>query len=164
MGQNILAIIREIQNEIGHGVRDDVLTDLIRAEGPLSEYGFTFLRVSEGFALFDVPKQKREHWYRQKGWPATDKETIVRRIAEKYHLELHEPPDEYTVTGECHHHFELDLSEQRIIVAHPRYLQVRVSRWPLVTEESLIEDLADLYRDDRRAAPIEKKTGEVQII
>jgi hypothetical protein len=158
MRPNILARVREMQNEIGHGVREDVLTDLIRAEGPLSEHGFTFLRVSEGFALFEVPRQEKEHWYKQKGWPTAEKEKIVRRIAEKYHLKLHEPPDEYTVTGECHHHFELDLSEQRIIVVHPRYLKVRLSRWPLVAEESLFEDLSGLYREC--FATIEKKAEE----
>ena len=160
MGLNILARVREMQNEIGHGVRDDVLTDLIRAEGPLAEHGFTFLRISEGFVLFVVPKQKKEHWYRQKGWPAAEKETIVRRIAAKYHLELHEPPDEYTVSGECHHHFELDLSEQRIIVAHPRYLKVRLSRWALVEEGSLFEDLSDLYREC--PASIEMEAGKMK--
>ena len=158
MGSGILAKVRDMQNEVGHGVRDDVLTDLIRADGPLSEHGFKFLRVSEDFVVFEVPRQEKEHWYRQKGWPTAEKERIVRRIAEKYHLKLHEPPDEYTVTGESHHHFELDLSEQRIIVAHPRYLKVRLSRWPLVAEESLFEDLSDLYREC--FATIEKETGE----
>jgi hypothetical protein len=150
MGLDILSRVRELQNEIGHGVREDVLTDLIRAEGPLSEHSFTFLRVSDGFAFFVVPKQKVERWYTQKGWPSADKESIVRRIAEKFHLQLHEPPDEYRVSGECHHHFELDLAQEKLIIVHPKYLKFRISRWPLVPEEPLMAELSELYKDENQ--------------
>lgn len=148
MELDILARVRKLSDEIGRGVEEDVLTDLIRAEGALSEYVFTFLRVSGGFAVFQVPKQNKEKWYRQKGWPASAKEQIIRKLAEKYHLEVHEPPDEYTVSGECHHHFELAHAQEKLIVAHPRYLKIHISKWPVIPEGTLMEDLSALYKND----------------
>jgi hypothetical protein len=104
MKLGILARIRNLHNEIGEGVAEDVLTDLIRAEGALCEYGFKFLCVSDGFAVFEVPEQNIENWYGQKrGWPAAAKEQMVRKIAKKYHLEVFKPPDEVTISGECRH-------------------------------------------------------------
>ena len=148
MELDILARVRKLSDEIGGGVDEGVLTDLIRAEGALSEYGFKFLRVSDGYAIFEVPRQNKESWYRQKGWPALTKEQIVRKIAEKYHLEVHEPPDEETISGECHHHFELDHSQIKLIVAHPRYLKIRISKWPVIPEGTLTADLSALYKSD----------------
>jgi hypothetical protein len=56
MKLGILARIRNLHNEIGEDVTEDVLTNLIRAEGALCEYGFKFLCVSDGFAVFEVPE------------------------------------------------------------------------------------------------------------
>ena len=135
MKLGILARIRNLQNEIGEGVTEDVLTNLIRAEGALCEYGFKFLCVSDGFAVFEVPEQNIEDWYGQKrGWPAAAKEQLVRKIAEKYHLEVFKPPDEVTISGECRHHFELDRHQGKLVVAHPRYPMICISKWPIFPE------------------------------
>jgi hypothetical protein len=160
MELDILAKVRELHCETGSGVDEAVLTDLIRAEGALCLCGFKFLRVSDGFVIFEVPKQNKEGWYRQKGWPAAAKERIVRKIAEKYDLEVHEPPDEETVSGEGHHHFELDRAQEKFIVAHPRYLKIRVPRKPAVPEQALMEDLSALYAEDASTASPEEFTIE----
>jgi hypothetical protein len=39
-------------------------------------------------------------------------------------------------------------------------VKVRLSRWPLFAEESLFEDLSDLYREC--CASIERQSGEMQ--
>jgi hypothetical protein len=162
MELDILARVRKLSHEIGRGVEEDVLSDLIRTEGALGECGFKFLRVSGGFAVFEVPKQNKEKWYRQKGWPASAKEQIIRKIAEKYHLEIHEPPDEDTVSGECHHHFELAHAQEKLIIAHPRYLKIRVSKWPVIPEGTLMEDLSVLYKDDCSSADLEAHGQETR--
>jgi len=159
MELDILARVRELHCETGEGVDESVLTDLIRAEGALCVCGFKFLRISDGFAVFEVPRQNKDHWYRQRGWPAAAKEQIVRKIAGKYHLEVHEPPDERNISGEGHHHFELDHSQEKFIVAHPRYLKIRISKKPLIPEERLMEDLSALYAEDYSSSDL----GEFQI-
>jgi transposase InsO family protein len=144
---DVLARIREFRDEVGTDVSEDIITDLIRQEGELSSSGFRFLRLSEGFAVFTVPRQQMENWYRQRGWPAPSKENIVRRVAEKYGLELNEPPDQNTLVGECHHHFEMWHLQKMLIVAHPRYLKIRVGKSAVRLESGVMDDLAALYGD-----------------
>jgi hypothetical protein len=145
MEPDILAVVRQLDKELGGSVKEEILTDLIRFDGTLCEQGFTFLRVSEGFAVFNVPRQDPEGWYGEKGWPAPAKEQVMRQIAAKYRLELHEPPDQMRTYGECHHHFELGHSQRALLVAHPRYLKVRISKWPIPWDRGMMSDLAALY-------------------
>ena len=149
MDVDVLAKVRELQTEIGQGVDEAVLTDLLRAEGELEAYGFRFLRISGGFAVFEVPKQNARDWYREGGWPAAAKERIASRIAAKHHLELHEPPDVETVYGgEYRHHIVLDSSKDTLVVAHPRYLKIRISRRQGIPGPTLMEDLHSLYCEE----------------
>ena len=149
--QNLFERIRGMKDDLGREVNEDILTDLIRTEGELSEHGFRFLRVSDGFAVFDVPKQNKKNWYREKGWPSAEKEKIVKEIARKYDLRIYEPPDAETVSGEFHHHFELCcdrdmINIDTIIFAHPRYLKVLIPPRPIIPERALLEDLSLLYK------------------
>ncbi len=148
---DVLAKVRGLQNEIGEGVDEAVLTDLLRAEGGLDAHGFRFLRISRGFAVFEVPKQNERNWYREGGWPAVAKERIGRRIAAKHHLEVHEPPDLDTalVYGEYRRHcIVLDNSQDILVVAHPRYLKIRISRQQAILGPTLMEDLHFLYAEE----------------
>jgi hypothetical protein len=148
---DVLEKVRGLQDEIGEGVDEAVLTDLLRSEGGLTAHGFRFLRISGEFAVFEVPKQNARNWYREGGWPAAEKERIAGRIAAKHHLEVHEPPDLDTasVYGEYRRHcIVLDNSRDILVVAHPRYLKIRISRNQAILGPTLMEDLHSLYTEE----------------
>ena len=70
------------------------------------------------------------------------------RVDGEYHLEVFEPPDEVTIAGECRHHFELDRHHERLVVAHPRYLMIRIAKSPIFPELALMADPSALYKSD----------------
>lgn len=162
MEADILAKIRKLHEEAGT-ISEDILTELVRAEGPLCSYGFTFLRMSDGFAVFEVPHQSIAAWYKAAGWPATTKERTAQKIAQEYKLELSEPPDNRAIDpAYCRrHHFEFHASEECFIVAHPRYLKIRAFKWPPMAERTLLEDLSALYRDDTTATDHEQSSMQM---
>jgi hypothetical protein len=87
---------------------------------------------------------------------------MVRKIAEKHHLEVYEPPDEVTISGECRHHFELDHSQEKLVVAHPRYLMIRIAKWPIFPELTMMEDLSALYKNDCCSPDLEADGQDTQ--
>jgi hypothetical protein len=145
---SVLLIIRAMRNDVGRGLQEDALSDLILLEGGgLSVHGFRFLRLSEGFVVFATPPQDRSKWYRQKGWPCPEKEAAARSIARKYGLEISEPPDANMLPGaEPHHHLEFHRAENTLIEAHPKYLKILLPDSPVLAEDTLLEDLAALYK------------------
>ena len=147
MKPSVLLVIRAMRNDVGQGLKEDALTDLILLEGGgLSAHGFRFLRLSGGFVVFATQPQDRSKWYRQKGWPCAEKEAVARAIARKYALEISEPPDVSGPSGEPHHHLEFHRHENTIIEAHPKYLKILLPDLPVIAEDTLLEDLAALYK------------------
>jgi hypothetical protein len=148
MKPSVLFGIRAIRNDVGSGLNEEALSDLILLEvGDRVEHGFWFLRLSDGFAVFAAPAQDRSKWYRQKGWPCREKEAVAASIAGKYGLEISEPPDANILPGaEMHHHCEFHRGDLSLIVAHPRYLKILVPERPVLAEETLLEDLSALYK------------------
>ena len=144
---SVLLVIRAMKNDVGRGLKEDALTDLILLEGGgQSEHSFRFLRLSDGFAVFATPLQDRSKWYRQEGWPCAEKELVTRAIAQKYALEISEPPDVSGLSGEPRHHFGFHRAGNTIIVAHPKYLKILLPDPPVNAEDTLLEDLAALYK------------------
>jgi hypothetical protein len=136
-----------MRNDVGSGLNEDALSDLILLEGGgLSVHGFRLLRLSDGYVVFATPPQDRSKWYRQKGWPCAEKEAVARAIARKYALEISEPPDASGLRGEPHHHLEFHRAENTLIEAHPKYLKILLPDSPVMAEDTLLEDLAALYK------------------
>ncbi len=152
---HLLRRIISLRTTVGNGLNDEELTRLLRQEDLPSEDGFTFVSLSEGCATFSVPPQDPAKWYPEKGWIAPNKEAIARAIAENCGLSLHEPPDEqftFTPSGaEVHHHLEMGYQMETIVIAHPRYLKIRLFGFsgnrPLPLPRNLLERLAALYLD-----------------
>ena len=149
----------------GDALNDDEFTRLLQATPLSPEAGFGFLSFCGGFVTLGVPLQKLADWYPEKGWILPEKESIAKEIARKYKLCLHEPPD--VVSGfllqgpgspPTHHHLELGSSRGSIIIAHPRFLKVRLyvgnstilyadaARTPVLLGSRLLPDLSALYR------------------
>ncbi len=154
MPDDILARIRELNRELGEGINEDIVSDLIQWEGASCEHGFAFLRISEGFAVFSVPSQNHANWYGKVGRLAVERKEIARKIAKKYHLHLYEPPAGGGYIRECHHHFELMHEDQTLIVAHPRYVKIRITGRPVIQERNLLENLSALYHDTSSPAQL----------
>ena len=150
---NLLGRIISLRTSVGDGLNDEELTRLLRQEALPSEDGFTFVSLCEGCATFSVPPQDLAKWYPKKGWIATEKEAIARSIAEKCGLSLFEPPDvrfTFRPSGsEVHHHLEMAYQSEDIVIAHPRYLKIRLfgfaDKRPLPLPGNLLERLAALY-------------------
>jgi hypothetical protein len=156
------AIDSAIQS-LGDGLNDDELTRLLRQAGLPAEAGFTFLSFSDRNIAFAVPPQALAAWYPPDGWIAPEKEKLGAALAEKYGLALGEPPDRTSefrlpVTAGCaHHHLEFTKRHETVIVAHPRYLKVRLfgstfdRRWlrdvriRIRLGADLLQDLSALY-------------------
>ena len=144
---SVLLMIRAMRNDVGPDLKEDALTDLILLEGgDLSAHGFRFLRLSDGFVVFATPPQDCSKWYRQKGWPCAEKEAVAHAIARKYALDMSEPPDVSGLSGEPRHHFGFHRAGNTIIVAHPKYLKILLPDPPVNAEDTLLEDLAALYK------------------
>ena len=110
--------------------------------------------------MLSVPRQELATWYPKEGWIAPAKEKIAQAIADKYELMLAEPPDA-PMSGRgarTHHHLELNSLWETSIVAHPRYLKVRLfgtvsgsrlargASGPLWLGSDLLRDLSALYQ------------------
>jgi len=129
---HLLDTILAIRSSIGDVLSDDELTRLLRTT-LLSEAGFSFLSFCRGLVTLTVPEQDLTSWYPEQGWMAPAKEKVARAIAEKYELSIYEPLDKATNVWHpveppevAHHHIEMSDRCQTVIVAHPRYLKVRV--------------------------------------
>lgn len=130
---NLLESIRDIRASIGDGLNDDELTRFLRQSTLPDEAGFTFLSFSDGFVTMTVPPQDPANWYPEKGWIVAEKERLARAIAEKYELSLCEPPDETSAflyprkdSPDIHHHLEFTNRVETVVIAHPRYLKIRL--------------------------------------
>jgi len=169
-GIHLLDVIRAARESVGEGLNDDELTRLLLLDTQLpTEAGFTFLSFSGGVVTLSVPQQDVAKWYPEKGWVAPEKERVARAIAEKYELSLGEPPDlvssfrfpnseQVTV----HHHLELATRRETVVIAHPRYLKVRIyrdatdgvfgmgTRNPFELGPELLRDLSALYLSNGR--------------
>jgi hypothetical protein len=151
---NLLGRIISLRTTVGDGLNDEELTALLRQEVLPVEDGFTFVSLCEGCATFDVPPQDLAKWYPENGWITPEKETNARAIAERLGFMLCEPPDErFTLRAsgvEVHHHLEMGYQSEPIVIAHPRYLKIRLfdiaTKTPLPLPGNLFERLAVLYR------------------
>ena len=92
----------------------------------------------------------------EENWIAPEKEATAKAIAEKCGLSLYEPPDEIFVfrspesdSSKVHHHLEMGSGSETIVIAHPRYLKIRLfeieTKKPLLLPGDLLERLAALY-------------------
>lgn len=164
-GIHLLNAIRAARESVGEGLNDDELTRLLLLDTELpTEAGFTFLSFSGGVVTLSVPQQDLAKWYPEKGWVAPEKEKIARAIAEKYQLALGEPPDLVSSfrfpcaeQGTAHHHLEMANRRETVVIAHPRYLKVRIyrdaadgafgmhERNPFVLGPELLQYLSALY-------------------
>ena len=162
---NLLDTIKAIRASVGDGLNDDELTRLLRQATLLSEAGFGFLSISNGVVTLSVPHQDLESWHSEQAWMPPEKERIAQAIAEKHRLSLSEPPITSSSflfpSGEPaspHHNFVLSNRWEAVVVAHPRYLKVRLfgsapdSRYvpdakaPLPVAPDLLQDLSALYQ------------------
>ncbi|MGD1018265.1 MAG: hypothetical protein ABSA12_02990 [Verrucomicrobiia bacterium] len=149
----LLERIFSLRATVGDGLTDDELTHLLRQEGLPSEYGFTFVFLSDGCATFSVPPQDPANWYPEKAWIAPNKEALAKIFAGECGLSLCEPPDDRFTTRapgtESHHHLEMGYRSISIVFAHPRYLKIRLfirgTNRPLPLPGDLLERLAPLY-------------------
>ena len=162
----LLDKILSLRATVGDVLNDDECTRLLRRKGTFREAGFEFVSFSDGCVTFGVPEQDLARWYPEEGWIMPEKERIARTIAAKHGLTLYEPPDMTSNSrrplgklSNSHHHLELSDGVDSIIVAHPRYLKIRLFRsnhsllspWdaqdvlPLGPE--LLQDLSALYRE-----------------
>ena len=154
---NLLDKIISLRAAVGDGLNDQELTRLLLQESLPSEAGFTFVSLLDGYATFSVPPQDPAKWYPPKGWIAPVKEAIARAIAEKCGLSLCEPPDVSSTftspefeSSQVHHHLELVDRSEAIVIAHFRYLKIRLfgfaANRPLPLRRDLLKQLAALYR------------------
>ena len=163
---HLLHTIRATRESVGEGLNDDEFTRLLLLEAVLpTEAGFTFLSFSGGVVTLSVPQQDLAKWYPDQGWVTPEKERIAKAIAQKYGLSLCEPPDLVSSfrfpdlqQADVHHHLELATRRETVVVAHPKYLKVRLCRdaahgafyvdasKPLELGPDLLQDLAGLYR------------------
>lgn len=154
---NLVERIISFRSTVGDGLNDEELTRLLLEEILPSDQGFTFVCFSEGWATFSIPPQDPEEWYPEQGWIAPEKEAVARAIAERSGLSLCEPPDESSTfrspdsePSRVHHHLELVEGSETIVIAHLRYLKIRLfgfeARTPLPLRRDLLEQLAALYR------------------
>jgi hypothetical protein len=87
------------------------------------------------------------------GWISPSKEAIARSIAQDYGLSLSEPPDQKfsfsPAESDGHHHFEMSHELETVVIAHPRYLKIRLfdsePHRPVPLPKDLLERLAALY-------------------
>jgi hypothetical protein len=154
---NLLEKILSLRATVGDGLNDEELTRLLRQEALPSEGGFTFVSLCEGWATFSVPPQESNKWYPERGWIAPEKEAIARALAGKCAFTLCEPPDVSSTfkspesgSSEVHHHLEMECRSEAVVIAHLRYLKIRLFGFtagrPPVLRRDLLEQLAALYR------------------
>jgi hypothetical protein len=163
--RHLLDTIGAIRASVGEGLNDDEFTRLLLKRALLTEAGFVFLSLSEGFVTLSVPEQDLASWYPEKGWITAEKERIAGAIAQKYELLLGEPPDETSSflfpgsdSPNVHHHLELRNRRETIVIAHPHYLKIRLfsatstgqsvsdARRPVLLGPDLLQDLSVLYQ------------------
>lgn len=162
---HLLDAIRTIKASVGDGLNDFELTRLLQQTAVPTEAGFMFLTYCDRYVTLGVPRQDLVKWYPEKGWIVVEKEEMARTIAIKYGLSLCEPPDtdisqpaSQSVAPKHHHHLELSLDREAVIVAHPKYLKVRLFnataatlclrgvQTPLTLDPELLQDLSALYQ------------------
>ncbi|HUD48417.1 MAG TPA: hypothetical protein VMR33_16405 [Candidatus Baltobacteraceae bacterium] len=156
----LLETIISIHGSVGDGLNDDEFTRLLQKIPLPVEAEFAFLSYSDRFVTLMVRPQELRNWYPEKRWITEEKERLARQIAKKYDLSLCEPPDaRYTCldSPNPHHHLELTNRRETIIVAHPKYLKIRifqttstfrfaqVAQWALSLGPDLLQDLSELY-------------------
>jgi hypothetical protein len=163
--RHLLDTIGAIRASVGEGLNDYELTRLLLKSVLLTEAGFAFLSLSEGFVTLSVPEQDLASWYPEKGWITAEKERIAGAIAERYELLLGEPPDETSTflfpgsdSPNVHHHLELRNRWETIVIAHPHYLKIRLfgatstsrsvsdAKRPVLLGPELLQDLSVLYQ------------------
>ncbi|MGD1018266.1 MAG: hypothetical protein ABSA12_02995 [Verrucomicrobiia bacterium] len=147
---NLLERISSVRTTMGDGLNDEELTLLMRQDALPSEAGFTFVALCDGWATFRVPTQDPANWYPESGRIALKKEALAKAIAQKCGYSLEEPPDERLLGSLVHHHLEMSRQGQVVVIAHPRYLKVRLfDTWTkrrLSLPPDIMEQLATLYR------------------
>jgi hypothetical protein len=150
---NLLETITSLRMAVGDGLNDEELTRFFLQEAFPSEDGFTFVCLCKGWVTFRVPPQNLVRWYPETGWITPAKEAIARSIAEECGLSLFEPPDEkfsYSpAESDGHHHLEMSHESETVVIAHPRYLKIRLldsaTQRPLKLPKDLLGRLAALY-------------------
>ena len=160
---HLLETILATRSGVDEGLSDDDLTLLLRTT-LLTEAGFSFLSFSRGLVTLTVPEQELTKWYPERGWIAPEKEVTARAIAAKYELSFYEPVDSVTnnwlpvkAPELAHHHIQMNDRLQTVIVAHPKYLKVRVlgrseryrydweALCPVHLGPEILQDLSALY-------------------
>ena len=174
---HLLGAIRATRESVGDSLNDDELTRLLllHTELPI-EAGFAFLSFCDGVVTLSVPQQDLAKWYSEKGGIAPEKGKIAKAIANKYQLFLCEPLDlasgfpfsSFEKAG-AHHHLELATRRETVIIAHPKYLKVRMycnavdgsfimkTKSPVVFGPDLLKDLSVLYRGELSGDGIRKE-------
>jgi len=164
VGTHLLDSVIALRASVGDALAEDEFSCLLRESALPPEAGFTFLTFCAGFVTLNVPPQDLADWYPKSGWILPEKDSIARTIAAKYDLFLCEPPDVVTgchYTGpdaqRVHHHLELGQNREIIVIAHPRFLKVRLyagksallyahaARSSLLLDPQLLTDLSALY-------------------
>ena len=127
---HLLDAIKAFKSSVGDDLNDDELTRLLLISAALpTEAGFAFVSYCERNVTLSVPRQDLADWYPDKGWISQPKEKAAQAIAKKYELTLCQPPDAQYVCLDCpnpHHHLAFSNKHETIILAHPRYLKVRL--------------------------------------
>ncbi|MFA6561438.1 MAG: hypothetical protein WCV00_05970 [Verrucomicrobiia bacterium] len=148
---HLLGRIRAILESVGDGLNDIELTRLLLQATLPTEKGFAFLSFADGCVTLTVPQQDLANWYPNKGWIAPEKEAIGKAIAEKCGFSLYEPPDAvvgFDASG-VRHHLSMSNLAETIVIAHSRYLKIRLfdtkANRPLPLPENILEQLAALY-------------------
>ena len=162
---HLLDAIRAAIESVGEGLTDDELTRLLLLDAQLpTEAGFAFVSFCGGVVTLSVPQQDLTNWYPEEGWVAPEQEKITLAIAKKYGLSLCEPPDlassfrfPSVAQSNPHQYLELNTQRETVVVAHPKYLKVRMyratagrafatqARKALALDPELLQDLSALY-------------------
>lgn len=160
---NLIGAIRAARSDVGDALTEVEFTHLLRADGLPAEAGFSFLCLCDGYVTFRVPRHDVATWYAEGGWLAVPKEETARALAAKYGLQMYEPPDDTAHSRhapglrEIHHHIVFGNTTEDLIIAHPRYLKIRVfctdsatrhlsdAKLALLLGRDLLQDLSALY-------------------
>ena len=161
---HLLDTLKWLCARFGDSVNDDELTQLLRKTALPTEAGFAFLRFSNGCVTLTVPPQNLADWCAENGSFTPLKRWVAGLIAEKHGLSVQEtiqdaskPVFPTTEGPHIHNHLELSDPSETLLVAHPRFLKVRMfesgsadrddlgSNKMVTFRPDLLEDLSLLY-------------------
>jgi hypothetical protein len=157
-GGALIPSILYLRAGIGHDLKDEDLTRLLRQEITTEEAGFIFHSFRCGWVVFDVPPQNLENWFSDDGRVTQGKTVIARDVAKECGLALCEPCDSATAFGPQQTNgtkprkpLELEYQWTPAVIMHPSHLKIRLidarTKRPLPLPGDLLPQIAKLYRD-----------------